>query len=400
MSYNINGQAVIDDRGSLAHKSFEVITATLSSSVLKLTNYGDANDQFGNSVSVGSGRIVVGAPGDSDMGTNSGSAYIYDLTGFFIKKITATDGAAGDLFGFNVAVGSGRIVVGAYLNSFQGAVYIYDLDGNFLRKILAADGFAGDYYGIRVAVGSGRIVVSAYLDDDLGADSGSVYIYDLDGNLIKKITAPDGAAGDLFGSYVAAGSGRIVVGAIGDDLPTANAGSAYIYDLNGTFIRKLTAFDAATSDQYGVSVAVGSDRIVVGTRFDDDRGADSGSAYIYDLDGNLIQKITATDGAATDYYGYSVSIGSNRIVVGAFLDDAPFSNSGSISVYDLNGNLIQKTSPADAGDQFGISVAAGSGRIVVGANGDDDFETDSGSAYIYKFSETQDDYYNDIIEGY
>ena len=98
-------------------------------------------------------------------------------------KIVASDGAAGDEFGISVAVGSGRIVVGASGDddgaSGSGSAYIFDLDGTELAKITASDGAASDSFGWRVAVGSGRIVVGAYLDDDLGTDSGSAYIYKL-----------------------------------------------------------------------------------------------------------------------------------------------------------------------------------------------------------------------------
>jgi hypothetical protein len=99
-------------------------------------------------------------------------------------KITASDGAGGDRFGWSVAVGSGRIVVGAYQddvgsNANQGSAYIFDLDGNQLSKITASDGAVSDLFGYSVAAGSGRIVVGAYLDDDNGSSSGSAYIFNL-----------------------------------------------------------------------------------------------------------------------------------------------------------------------------------------------------------------------------
>ena len=149
-------------------------------------------------------------------------------------------------------------------------------------KITASDGAAGDYFGISVAVGSGRIVVCASLDDDNGSNSGSAYIFDLDGNQLTKITASDGASGDFFGLSVAVGSGRIVVGALYDDDNGSNSGSAYIFDLDGNQLTKITASDGAADDYFGYSVAVGSGRIVVGARLDDDNASDSGSAYIYE----------------------------------------------------------------------------------------------------------------------
>ena len=97
-----------------------------------------------------------------------------------------------------------------------------------------------------------------------------------------KIKPSDGAAADIFGQSVALGSGRIVVGSYGDDDNGSYSGSAYIFDLDGTQLAKITASDGATSNFFGVSTAVGSGRIVVSAHIDDDNGPFSGSAYIYE----------------------------------------------------------------------------------------------------------------------
>src|SRR5210317_1801977 len=307
---------------------------TIPSNENKITaSDGAAEDIFGNSVAIGSGRIVIGAYQDDDNGTNSGSAYIFDLDGTQLAKITASDGAADDNFGDSVAIGSDRIVVGAYNDddngSNSGSAYIFDLDGTQLAKITASDGAGGDNFGSSVAVGSGRIVVGAKGDDDF---KGSAYIFDLDGTQLAKITASDGASSDYFGSSVAVGNGRIVVGAYQDDDNGSNSGSAYIFDLDGTQLAKITASDGAGGDNFGSSVAVGSGRIVVGAKGDDDF---KGSAYIFDLDGTQLAKITASDGASSDYFGSSVAVGNGRIVVGAYQDDDNGSNSGSAYIFDL-----------------------------------------------------------------
>jgi len=165
-------------------------------------------------------------------------------------KITASDAADYDYFGYSVAVGSGRIVVGAYRNadngSFSGSAYIFDLDGNQLAKITASDGASGDFFGSSVAVGSGRIVVGAYGDDD----NGSAYIFDLDGNQLAKITASDGASDDYFGHSVAVGSGRIVVGAYySDNNNKPDSGSAYIYETPQVY----TLYDAIDLQSVGIT---------------------------------------------------------------------------------------------------------------------------------------------------
>ena len=332
-------------------------------------------DIFGESVAVGSNRIVVGVTGDDDNGSDSGSAYIFDLDGTQLAKIDASDGAANDFFGSSVAVGNGRIVVGAFLDddngTSSGSAYIFDLDGTQLAKITASDAAAGDEFGYSVAVGNGRIVVGALRDNSV---QGSAYIFDLDGTQLAKITASNGAAGDGFGESLAIGNGRIVVGT--RKLP----GSAYIFDLDGNELVEITASDGSSFNSFGYSVAVGNGRIVVGAY---GQNFFSGAAYIFDLDGTQLAKITASNGAANDFFGSSVAVGNGRIVVGANGDG---SNTGSAYIFDLDGTELAKIDASDgaANDKFGSSVAIGNGRIVVGADGDDDNGDISGSAYIYE----------------
>jgi|SRR5210317_420866 len=359
---------------------------------------GAAGARFGYSVAVGSGRIVVGAYGD-DVGanTNQGSVYIHDLNGNILNKITASDGAAFDLFGFSVAIGGDRIVVGAFYGaSTYGSAYIFDLDGNQLAKLTASDGAASDFFGNSVAIGSGRIVVGAYRDD-VGANTnqGSAYIFDLDGTQLAKITASDGAASTAFGGSIAIGSDKIVVGAYVDDVgANGNQGSVYIFDLDGTQLTKITASDGAASDFFGISVAVGGNKIVVGSYQDDDNGTASGSVYTYNLDGTNEIKIIPSDGAAGDNFGQSVAVGENKIVVGATgydIDPITFTNfnSGKIYTYDLDGTnelIITNPNPTTQ-DYLGESLAVGNGRLVAGIR-DDDNGKDSGAVYIYKTANT------------
>jgi hypothetical protein len=357
---------------------------------------GVANARFGHSVAVGSGRIVVGAYGDNG---GRGSAYIFDLDGNQLAKITASDGAVNDLFGFSVAIGGDRIVVGALRGSSgYGSAYIFDLDGNQLAKLTASDGAASDFFGNSVAIGSDRIVVGAYRDD-VGANTnqGSVYIFDLDGTQLTKITASDGAKSNQFGNSVAIFSDKIVVGAYGDADNGATfdySGSVYVFDLDGTQLTKIRASDVAASDFFGISVAAGGNKIVVGSYQDDDNGTASGSVYTYNLDGTNENKIIPSDGVAGDNFGRSVAVGDNKIVVGADgydIDPITFTNfnSGKIYTYDLDGTneLIITNSNLTTQDYLGESLAVGNGRLVAGIR-DDDNGQDSGAVYIYKTANT------------
>jgi len=122
------------------------------------------------------------------------------------------------------------------LNQFFNSTYDFENissyhDPEFLAKITAPDGAASDYFGISVAISDTKIVVGARLDDDHGSDSGSAYIFNTDGTYVTKITAPDGATTDRFGISVAISDTKIVVGAYADDDRGSDSGSAYIYDI-------------------------------------------------------------------------------------------------------------------------------------------------------------------------
>ncbi|CAK0871484.1 unnamed protein product [Prorocentrum cordatum] len=364
--------------------------ATSGEQLLKLlVSDGIEYHKFGKSVAVSSdgARVVVGAGYYDDQGTNSGSAYVLDgATGEMLLKLVASDAASLDRFGTSVAVSSdgARVVVGAWGDDDQGSnsgsAYVLDgTTGERLLKLVASDGAAGDCFGTSVAVSSdgARVVVGAYYDDDQGPQSGSAYVLDgTTGERLLKLVVSDGAAGDFFGTSVAVSSdgARVVVGASWDDDQGSNSGSAYVLDgATGERLLKLVASDGAAGDYFGTSVAVSSDgaRVVVGARGDDDQGSNSGSAYVLDgTTGERLLKLVASDGAVGDNFGFSVAVSSDgaRVVVGAW------------------GRLLKLVASDGARyEKFGNSVAVSSdgARVVVGAYYGDDQGTQSGSAYVF-----------------
>ena len=114
---------------------------------------------------------------------------------------------------------------------------------------------------------------------------------------------------------------------------------------------KLTASDGASDDWFGSSVSIGGDVAVVGARQDDDF---KGSANVFRHDGAAWvqeQKLTASDGAAVDWFGFSVAISGDVAVVGAFRDDDNGTESGSAYVFDLN---CPSDCPADLDDSGAV----------------------------------------------
>jgi hypothetical protein len=199
---------------------------------------------FGSSVAMsGTGHLVVGAPRDDDKGYESGSVYLYTLNSTTNawgdeEKIVASDGAANDLFGKSVAISeTGLLVVGAWHDDDMGAVYFYTLNSTSNtwgdeQKIVASDGAAGDRFGWSVAISeTGHLVVGA--DDGDKDDSGAVYLYTLNStsntwDFEQKIVASDGAEYDNFGYAVAISeTGHLLVGARYDDDMGSASGSVY-----------------------------------------------------------------------------------------------------------------------------------------------------------------------------
>ena len=209
------------------------------------------------------------------------------------------------------------------------------------QKLTASDAVSGDVFGISVSIDGDTAVIGAWGDDDNGSNSGSAYVYVRSNGVWteqQKLTASDGATGDRFGYSVSIDGDTAVIGARYDDDNGSNSGSAYVYvRTNGVWseLQKLTASDGAGDDQFGYSVSIDGDTAVIGARYDDDNGSNSGSAYVYVRSNGVwseLQKLTASDGAAEDQFGYSVSIDGDTAVIGAYADD---SSSGSAYVFPL-----------------------------------------------------------------
>ena len=323
-----------------------------------------SSDFFGRSVSISGDLVVVGASGNDDNGTSSGSAYIFEQDGkgtwSEVAKLTASDAVAGAIFGYSVSISGDLVVVGASGNDdngiSSGSAYIYERDGNGawseVAKLNASDGNQADLFGSGVSISGDTVVVGSYLDDDNGFDSGSAYIYERAGDgtwpEVAKLTASDPDEYDEFGFSVSISGDRVVVGADYDDDNGSASGSAYIFERNGkgtwSEVAKLTASDAAVSDRFGGSVAISGDLVLVGARLDDDNGwSNSGSAYVYERDGkgtwSEMAKLTASDGAENDWFGYSVSISDNQAVIGSKFDNDNGTASGSAYIYGF-GNVI------------------------------------------------------------
>ena len=335
---------------------------------------GAADDLFGILVAISNGTAIVGARTDDDNGIDSGSAYLFDtLTGMQIAKLLPNDGATGDLFGVSVAISGSTAIVGADGDddngSSSGSAYLFDtLTGVQITKLLPSDGAANDIFGRSVAISGTTAIVGARLDDDNGIGSGSAYLFDtVTGNQIAKLLPSDGALGDFFGHPVAISGTTAIVGAINDDDNGSSSGSAYLFDtLTGVQIAKLLPGDGAAGDFFGQSVAISGSTAIVGTPGDADNGSHSGSAYLFDtLTGVQFAKLVPGDGAANDSFGLSVAISGSTAIVGAALDDDNGSDSGSAYLYET---LILASATTRNGSGLNASILTRLSNPVLGSN--------------------------------
>lgn len=392
-----------------------------------------ADDNFGRDVSISADTLVVGAPlEDTAPNADNGAAYIFarNQPGLIdnwgqVQKLVAPDAAVANLFGAGVAISGDTVVVGSPGGggTLNGVAYIYlrnqlGADQWGFNSLLNASDAAGGGFGTQVAIDGLFVAASAPLDTVGGqAQAGSAYAFVRSGptwsEIVRRI---DNEAGeqDNFGYSVAISGDTLVVGAAGDDLTAndmTNRGAAYIFRRNqgGTpdswaLLKKLAQPAPAVGDDFGYSVAINGDTIVVGARRDNTAApltilTDVGSAYVYQrnqggLDNwGLVQTLNGPGFAAGDIFGYAVVIDGDIVAVGAPRRDDGTSNQGRVYIYARNQGgvnfwgLVTPTgitgSDSAAVDGFGSVLALAGDTLVVGVPGDNGVAIDTGTAFVF-----------------
>ncbi len=263
------------------------------------------NDYFGWAVDISDNIAIVSAERDSDHGTSSGAAYLFDVTtGTELFKLTASDARVADSFGISVAIDGTNAIVGAYQNRGgspnSGSAYLFDVTTGAQRvKLIPTDAGDFDWFGWSVDISGNTAIVGAPRDDDNGSDSGSAYLFDVATSAqLAKLIPSDGAEGDDFGGSVAVNGNMVIVGAQADDDNGSNAGAAYLFDVTThAELSKLIADDGAAVDLFGKSVSIAGNKVLVGARLDDDKGIESGSAYLFSTVPEPSAMLLATCGA-------------------------------------------------------------------------------------------------------
>lgn len=340
-----------------------------------------------------------------------------------------------DQFGYALDMDSGFLAVGANFrdldtlfpfSSNAGAVYIYQRAGNNwapVQKITVPNPESDDRFGQSLSM-RGDWLFASTPNHDLDSsgsnaisDAGAVYIFKRQNNIwsfYQKITAPARAVNDRFGHALEIGKGYAVVGVPNEDEDTVesntltSSGSAYIFKLVGgrwAFDKKITANIRASNHNFGHSVSIYDSTIAVGCVYNNTNAGNTaslsgaGSVHIFKkINGvwSQRQKIVASDRAASDQFGQSLSLDSNKLAVGSLKNN----NTGRVYIFRDSANLFRekhKISPKDLGlaDKFGYSVRLKKNRLLVGAPEEDhdtsglNFVSTSGSAYFFRESGNQ-----------
>lgn len=378
MSPDINGNGVPDECESCV-------------SVLQASDV-STGGWFGNCVAVEGTVAVAGAPWGGD---TAGCAYIYryeDGAWAEETKLVASDGAANDRFGNAVAISGDLVAIGACGDEdhgeYSGSAYVYRFDGETWieeTKLQLADGEPFDYFGDSVAVSGGLMLVGARGPSGVGERPGSAYIYRYDGETWLQEASLSGDGGetrDYFGYSVAIGDDLAAVGAVWENDNGEKSGAVYAYRFDGSEWNeeaKLLAADGAAGDWFGSSVSISGDVLLVGASWEDNDATDAGSAYVYRHDGSAWfqeAKLGAFDGAAEDLFGSSLAIDGDLVVISAPGDNDMGDNSGSAYIYRHDGSgwsLTSKVLALDgtSNDRLGCSVDLSNGNAIIGANGAD-----------------------------
>ena len=364
--------------------------------------------KFGTYVAIDGGTIIAGVPADFSKGTDSGAAVVFTKAdGVWTQqaKLVGDDTGVDDLLGQVVSLSGDTAVLGAPgdtpVGTGSGSAYVFvRSEGIWTQqaKLTANDAGPGDQFGWSAAISGDTIIIGAPSDTPMGTDSGSAYVFvRTDGVWTEqaKLTGSGLALFDgMFGWSVAIDGDTAAVGALGDVSNGAGSGAAYVFtrtDGVWTEQAKLSATDAFTADNFGRSVALSGDTLAVGAPGKADKGADTGAAYIFarsDESWTQQAKLTASDASTTDSLGWSVSLNGDTMAAGAFGDAEKGVDAGSVYVYKRVGtswteqaNLI--ATGANINQKLGTSVSVSKNDLVAGAPGDFQKGTDTGAAHVF-----------------
>lgn len=363
---------------------------------------GATGDSFALSAALSGDTALIGAPERQvEKNASQGAAYVFIRNGSAWMQqggdVVAGDGAAGDDFGLAVAISDDTAVVGApghqvASNPYQGAAYVFTRTRTTWQAqgstLVASDGAASDAFGTSVAISGDTLVVGAPAHD-VGSnhDQGAAYVFVRSGATWTQqgpaLSAPDGRAGEAFGTYVGASANSIIVGAPIHQVGAHEyQGAAYVFVRSGnTWAQEgsdLIAPDGGSFDQLG-PCTISGDTALLGAPFHVvGAHAQQGAAYLFTRTGHAWTvdgpAWVAPDGAPGDQFGSAVALSDDTALVAApERKTSGATYQGSVYAFAHTGSAWSALPDAlgangGAADEiFGSAVALSGATALVGA---------------------------------
>ncbi len=357
-----------------------------------------SGDQFGQDLSIWGNRIVVGAhqkgPGAAYVFVNNGSGWVEE------QKLLGSDSLPTYHFGHAVSIVEESILIGtmrdAHAGNESGSAFRFEFDGTSwveTAKLTASNAQAFSRYGRAIASTADWAMVGAPFMDQVGANSGAVYTYPRDdngtpGNRLDDLwpetqilVGSDTDDGDLFGRSLAIEGNTLVVAAALAEVNGVASGAAYVYEFqagsgNWVEVQKIFANDADLDDQFGMSVEIDGDRMLVGARGDDQGETNAGAIYLFERApgsvGAWVQtaKIVATDPTFDASMGdeMAVSLSGKTAFIGSRFSATAGDLVGEAYVYDLEADIGTKYCTVTTNSTGQISTVTANGSLLVAAN--------------------------------
>jgi hypothetical protein len=255
-------------------------------------------------------------------------------------------------------------------------------------KLVPNDGDPNDEFGGDVAFSSGWAFATADLDDDVQAQSGAVYVHQLLGDqwvFTQKLKAPTPGFSDQFGYSIATSGDWMVTGAWqADPGGMQSAGEAHVFMRQGaiwihTQVLVASDFASGLTERFGEVAAMDGNVMLIGMPEDNFKTFGSGSVYVFELQGQTwVETAKLAPAAPVDWeieagFGTSMDVSGTRLVIGApFLDNGLGTDRGAAFVFEQSGSAwvqTQKLLPSDAANlnYFGAASAVDGDSILIGA---------------------------------
>lgn len=438
-SLHSNGYNIVlgDDRGTVTIQpdadfvsQFEYHSKLFVPDSIEDTN--PAGDNFGSDLAVDGDTLIVNSRGWDGAAVNLGAAFIYirndqgtptdasDDTWDYQATLSPPTDVPASFVGNAVAISGDTAVISDSSDDEgaegSGAIYIYTRTNNiwtFRQKIKASDSAEYDYFGFSVALDNDTIVVGAPNADGekipfeswSESNQGAVYVFTRSGNTwteVSKLVASDRQPDKRLGYSVAIEDTTILVGAPGDNEGAYSSGAAYLFELvdnNWNEVQKLKASSIQTNAEFGYSVALDGDNLIIGAykhpfiNLTDGDLDPAGAAFVFTRENNIWQEeqmLALSQTILNSYFGRTVDIQGDQILVGSIHQRVyPGSNNnGPVylfrkinSTWVLNDTLIDN----DLEDYsfFAETIALAGDHILIGAYEDSELADGAGSVYVY-----------------